>query len=177
MANYREIISKAVISKGKKLFSQQDTIETSNNPSTVLGCWVINHQFSGIKQNNQIIINGSYDINIWYSYDNDTKTDVVKKSHSYTEIVKMREEKDDYDNTSIVVRSLNDPKCVSVDIIDNKINYQVDLLLGVELVGDVKVKIAVDENLDDYDLIKEEKDDDNIDSIDQEINPDYLKKE
>lgn len=177
MANYREIISKAVISKGKKIFSQQDTIETSNDPSTVLGCWVINHQFSGIKQNNQIIINGCYDINIWYSYDNDTKTDVVKKSHSYTEVVKMREDNNDYDNTSIVVRSLNDPKCVSVDIIDNKINYQVDLLLGVELVGDVKVKIAVDENLDDYDLIKEEKDDDNIDSIDQEINPNYLKKE
>ena len=79
MANYREIISKAVISKGKKTFSQKDSLKITNIPSTVLGCWVINHQFSGIKQNNQIIINGSYDVNIWYSYDNDTKTDVVKQ--------------------------------------------------------------------------------------------------
>ena len=175
MANYREIISKAVISKGKKVFSHKDKIEIKNNPSTILGCWVINHKFNGVKQNDKIVINGSYDINIWYSYDNDTKTDVVKESHEYTEVVKMREVNNDYDNTSIVVRSLTDPKCVSVNILDNTINYQVDLELGIELVGDVKVKIATDDNLDDYDLIEEEK---NIDKeIDNEVNPDYLKEE
>ena len=175
MANYREIISKAIISKGKKVFSEKDKIEVNNNPSTILGCWVINHKFSGVRQNNQIVINGSYDVNIWYSYDNDTKTDVLKESHEYTETVKMRDIDMEYDNTSIVVRSLTDPKCVSVDIIDNVINYQVDLELGIELVGDVKVKIAVDDNLDDYDLIEEEK---NIDKeIEESIDPNYIKEE
>ena len=175
MANYREIISKAVISKGKKTFSQKDSLKTTNIPSTVLGCWVINHQFSGIKQNNQIIINGSYDVNIWYSYDNDTKTDVVKQSHNYTETVKMRDVNLDYDNTSIIVRSLTDPKCVDVKIDNDEINYQVDLELGVELVGDVKVKIAVSDDLDDYDLIEEEKSVDK--EIEAEVNPDYLEEE
>lgn len=175
MSNYREIISKAVISKGKKVFTQEDTINVNNNPSTVLGCWVINHKFNGVKQNDKIVINGSYDVNIWYSYDNDTKTDVVKESHEYTEIVKMREVNTEYDNTSIVVRSLTDPKCVSVNISDNNINYKVDLELGIELVGDVKVKIAVDEELDDYDLIEEE--DSALKEIDEEVNPDYIKKE
>ena len=33
MANYREIISKAVISKGKKVFSQSDSITVDKNPS------------------------------------------------------------------------------------------------------------------------------------------------
>ena len=175
MANYREIISKAVISKGKKVFQEKDEIKVENSPSTVLGCWVINHKFSGVKQNDKIIINGSYDVNIWYSYDNDTKTDVVKESHEYTEIVKMREPNTEYDNTSIVVRSLTDPKCVSVSIVDNTINYQVDLELGIELVGDVKVKIAVDDNLDDYDLIEEEK---SVDAeIEKSVNPDYIKEE
>ncbi len=174
MANYREIISKAVISKGKKVFSQSDSITAPKNPSTILGCWVINHQFSGIKQNNQILINGSYDINIWYSYDNDTKTDVIKETHTYNETVKMHEVNNDYDNTSIVVRSLTDPKCVKVSISENKIDYQVDLELGIELVGDVKVKIAVDENLDDYNLIEEEKNSDVDKEIDESINEDYL---
>ena len=175
MSNYREIISKAVISKGKKVFTQNDTITVNNNPSTVLGCWVINHKFNGVKQNDKIVINGSYDVNIWYSYDNDTKTDVVKESHEYTEIVKMRDTNTEYDNTSIVVRSLTDPKCVSVNILDNNINYQVDLELGIELVGDVKVKIAVDDNLDDYDLIEEEKSVDK--EIDESVNTDYIKEE
>ena len=177
MANYREIISKAVISKGKKTFSQNDKINVVNKPTTVLGCWVINHKFNGVKQNNQIIINGSYDVNIWYSYDNDTKTDVVKESHNYTEIVKMNEVNKDYDNSSIVVRSLTDPRCVNVSLDDKTINYQVDIELGIELVGDIKVKVSVDEKLDDYDLIMEEKTEKVVDEIDKSINPDYLKKE
>ena len=172
MANYREIISRAVISKGKKVFSQQDEVKVENKPSTVLGCWVINHKFSGVKKDNNIVIEGSYDINIWYSYDNDTKTDVVKRTSNYSEIVKMNDISEEYDNANIVVRSLTDPKCVNVNINDNVINYQVDLELGIELVGDVKVKIAVLDNLDEYDLIEEKN---NLDKeIDESVNPDYL---
>ena len=175
MGDFREIISKAVICKGKKSFSQSDFVKTENKPSTILGCWVINHKFNGIKQNDKIVIDGSYDINIWYSYEDDTKTDVVKKTHTYSEIIKMREVKGDYDNTSIVVRSLTDPKCVSVNIDDNNINYQVDLELGVELVGDIKVKVAVQDNLDDYELIEEENKLDK--EIEDSVNPNYLKEE
>ena len=172
---YREIISKAVISKGKKVFEEKGDIKVNNNPSTILGCWVINHKFNGIKQNDKIIIDGSYDVNIWYSYDNDTKTDVVKETHTYTETVKMRDINDDYDNVSIVLRSLTDPKCVNALISENIINYQVNLELGIELVGDVKVKIAVDDNLDDYVDIQEES---TIDQeIDNSVNPNYLEKE
>lgn len=172
---YREIISKAVISKGKKVFSQEDKIKVNNNPSTVLGCWVINHKYNGVKQNDKIIIDGSYDVNIWYSCDNDTKTDVVKESHSYTETIKMKDIETNYDNISIVIRSLNDPKCVKVSILDDTINYQVDLELGIELVGDVKVKIATDENLDEYEQIVEENSTDK--EIEESVNPDYLEKE
>ncbi len=174
MENFREIISRAVISKGKKVFSQSDSIKVDKDASTILGCWVINHQFSGVKQNNKILINGSYDINIWYSYDSDTKTDVIKKTHTYSEVVKMHEVNEDYDNTSIVVRSLTDPRCVKVDIDNNTINYQVDLELGIELVGDVKVKVQVLDKLDDYNLIEEEKDDVN-EAIEKEVKEDYLK--
>lgn len=175
MANYREIISKAVISKGKKTFHVTGSITADNSPSTILGCWVINHKFDGVKQKEKIAIDGSFDVNIWYSYDNDTKTAVVKESHAYNEIVKMHDIPNEYDNVGIVLRSITDPKCVSVDIKDNIIDYQVDLELGIELVGDVKVKVAVDESLDEYKEIFEEKPIDK--EIDDNVNPDYLKKE
>ena len=87
----------------------------------------------------------------------------------------MHETTDDYDNTSIIVRSLTDPKCVKVDIDNNKINYQVDLELGIELIGDVKVKVEVLDNLDDYDLIEEDKKDSISAEIDKEVKEDYLK--
>lgn len=172
---YREIISKAVISKGKKGFKEEGSVNADNSPSTILGCWVINHKFNGVKQNEKINISGSYDINIWYSYDNDTKTDVVKETHTYNEIVKMYDVLDDYDNVSIVLRSLTDPKCVKVEINDNTINYQVDLELGIELVGDVKIKVPIDETIDEYREIVEETSTDK--EIDNEVNPNYLEKE
>ena len=174
MANFRELISKAVISKGKKVFEEKGEIKLNNSPSTILGCWVINHKFNGIKQNDKIIIDGTFDVNIWYSYDNDTKTDVVKETHNYNETVKMKDIDGEYDNVSIMIRSLADPRCVSAVISDNIINYQVDLELGIELVGDVKVKVAVDNNLEEYDEIIEENSVDK--EIDDNVNPDYLEK-
>ena len=47
MSAYKEIVTKAIIGKGKKYYKNTYTIETENEPSTVLGCWVINHKFKG----------------------------------------------------------------------------------------------------------------------------------
>ena len=160
MNNYREIVTKAVVSKGKKLFSSTNSV-TVNNPSTILGCWVINHNFNGVKEGNKIIIDGSYDVNIWYSYDNDTKTDVVRETNKYSEVINMRER----DNTSgeeIIVRSLKQPNCVKVDIDNNNIVYTIEKELGIELVGDIKVKIEANLDEDPWDEIVEEKDIDDI---------------
>ena len=154
MNNYREIVTKAVVSKGKKLFTSTNSV-TVNNPSTILGCWVINHNFNGVKEGNKIIIDGSYDVNIWYSYDNDTKTDVVRETNKYSEVINMRER----NNTSgeeIIVRSLKQPNCVKVDIDNNNIVYTIEKELGIELVGDIKVKIEANLEEDPWDEIVED---------------------
>ena len=160
MNNYREIVTKAVVSKGKKLFTSTNRV-TVNNPSTILGCWVINHNFNGIKTGNKITIDGSYDVNIWYSYDNDTKTDVVRETNKYSEVINMRE-RDETLGEEIIVRSLKQPNCVKVDISGNDILYTVEKELGIELVGDIKVKIEANLEEDPWDDILEEKDIDNI---------------
>ena len=43
MASFREIVTKAVIGKGKKTFSNHYTLVPQEVPTTILGCWVINH--------------------------------------------------------------------------------------------------------------------------------------
>ena len=165
MNNYREIVTKAVVSKGKKLFTSTNTV-TVNNPSTILGCWVINHNFNGVKEGNKIIIDGSYDVNIWYSYDNDTKTDVIRETNKYSEVINMRE-RDDISGEEIIVRSLKQPNCVKVDIDNNNIIYTIEKELGIELVGDIKVKIEANLEEDPWDEIVEEN---NMD----EINEDFI---
>ena len=161
MANYKEIVTKAVISKGKRLFSTNHSVEV-NNPSTILGCWVINHNFNGTKSGNKINITGSYDVNIWYSYDNDTKTDVIR------ETINMRES--NVDGEEIIVRSLKQPNCVKMDIDNNTIKYTIEKELGIELVGDIKVKIDVNEEEDSWDDIVE----DNVDREIDKVKEDYI---
>ena len=47
MANYKEIVTKAVIGKGKKKFITKSDITPEVVPTTVLGCWVINQVLVG----------------------------------------------------------------------------------------------------------------------------------
>ena len=173
MNNYREIVTKAVVSKGKKLFTSTNTV-TVNNPSTILGCWVINHNFNGVKEGNKIIIDGSYDVNIWYSYDNDTKTQVIKETNNYSEVVHLRERDEETSGEEIIVRSLKQPNCVKVDIDGNNINYTIEKELGIELVGDIKVKIEANTEEEPWDEIVEDskdidKEEENIESVNEEF--------
>lgn len=176
MSSYREIVTKAVIGKGKKLFTTENTVKVDHAPSTILGCWVINHNFHGDKQGEQITISGSYDVNIWYSYDRDTKTDVVKETNHYQEVVRMRSRDDDTDNEDIIVRSLKQPTCANVRIEGNEIHYTIEKELGIELVGDVKVKIEADDEEDPWDEIVDESSQGNTtsDVIDEELQDDFI---
>ena len=83
MSNYREIVTKAVIGKAKKTSGNKFTVETDERPDTVLGCWVINNTFNGANNHGSVLITGAFDVNVWYSYDNDSKTTVVNKKIEY----------------------------------------------------------------------------------------------
>ena len=108
MPLFKEIVTKAVIGKGKKLFKDNYMMEVENKPTTILGCWVINHKFKGYKTNDKIGVSGSYDVNIWYSYDNDTKTEVLKQSNEYLEMVHMRDRDSDDDEEIIFLHKVKD---------------------------------------------------------------------
>ena len=178
MANYKEIVTKAIIGKGKKHFTTNSTVTPEINPTTILGCWVINHTFSGHSENNSIVIEGSYDVNIWYSCLNDTKTEVVRHSDTYREVIsspKITSTLDLSDNQEIIIRSLNQPSCVKKEIVDGKINYTIEKDLGIEIVGDTKVKIAINEEESPWDEIEDEIDEETLNQqIDNQVEEEFL---
>ena len=181
MANFKEIVTKAVIGKGKKTFTSTNTIVPDVRPTTILGCWVINHNFKGEKEDNKIKVTGSYDINVWYSYDNNTKTEVVRKTNNYEEVVQLnKKEEIDSDQEEIIVRSLKQPTVIQADINDGTIIYTIEKELGIEIVGNTKVKIAVDENEEEWDVLdddeqnNEEINDETSKEIDNEVVEEFL---
>lgn len=176
MASYKEIVTKAIIGKGKKSFKDSYSIDVENRPSTVLGCWVINHKFEGYKNGESIGVDGSFDVNIWYSYDNDSKTLVATKTIEYNGLfnVSIKNNADITDETDIIVRSLTQPSCSNVSINDNTINFDIEKELGVELVGDTKMKIAVEDDEEPWEILDDEIDEETLKNIDNNVSEDYL---
>ena len=172
--NYKEIVTKAIIGKGKKEFKNEYSLEVERNVDTVLGCWIINHKLKGIKEEEYIKINGSYDINIWYSYDNNTKTDVVSSTSFYEEKLRVRIKDNSYldDESQIIVRCLKNPTCTSVSNEGNVIKYTIDKELGIEIVGDEKIRIPISNSEEAYDVIIDEEEINK--EIDKSVNEDYL---
>lgn len=176
MSAYKEIVTKAVVGKGKKYYRNTYTVNTETKPNTVLGCWVINHKFSGLEIDGRIEIDGSFDVNLWYSYDNDTKTSVITKNISYKEVVSVAQRQTtDSSTKDIIVRSLKQPSCLSAKERDNTIVIEIEKELGVEIVGDTKVKIAIEEDEEPWDEIPEELTEEVEREISENIDPNYIK--
>ena len=85
----RQIITKAVIGKGKKFTEATHTIAPNHSPSSILGCWIINHQYKARKKGDCVEVSGTYDINVWYSFNDNTKTEVVTDKVTYTDSVPL----------------------------------------------------------------------------------------
>lgn len=170
---YKEIVTKAVIGKGKKKYKDTYQVAVEQTPSTILGCWIINHNFQGKEVNHKVAITGSFDANVWYSYDNDTKTTVATKTITYSEEENLTVEQKEIVNKDIIIRSLKQPTCISAKEDGNIINLEIEKELGIEIIGDTKVKISsVDEEEETWDNL-DEKTSEDISSI----NTNYINEE
>ena len=173
MATYKEIVTKTVIGKAKKNSKNNITVNPEQTPDTVLGCWVINHSFRGVNDKGAVKINGSFDVNVWYSYDNDHKTAVTTKTFNYNDVinVNIKNESELNDESEIIVRSLKQPTVNDVKINGNEVLLTIEKELGVEVVGEGKIKVTIEENEDDYEEVF---DDEKLDEIVEQIDTEYL---
>lgn len=170
MSNFREIVTKAVIGKAKKTSTNKFVLSPEEVPNTVLGCWVINNSFSGTNNFGSVMVNGAFDVNVWYSYDNDTKTTVATKRFTYSEKMNVPLKSDSVldNNSEIIVRSLKQPTVTNVEVKGNLIELTIEKELGVEIVGNTKVKVSVEDVFDDYEEIIDDEIESEIDNIKEE---------
>jgi spore coat protein E len=176
MGEYREIITKAVVAKGRKFTKSNHTICPDHSPSSILGCWIINHKYEAEKVGKTVEICGYYDINVWYSYDDNTQTEVVTECVEYKDIVKLKyRDPDCIDDHDVIARVLQQPNCIEAVISPNgnKIIVQVEREFIVEVIGETKICVEVhsSDKCDDDDKVW------GLDVEDEEfedLNPDFL---
>jgi len=158
---YREIITKAVCGKGRKFTQATHTVSPQHYPSSILGCWVINHLYNARKKSEDTVeISGSYDINIWYSYNDNTKTEVVTERVTYKDAVPLAV-KDDHcigDEFDVVAKVIQQPNCLECKISGKgqKMIVEIEREFIVEVIGETKLFVKVapkdyKDNDDDYD--------------------------
>ena len=177
MANYKESVTKAVVGKAKKTSTSHYELKPNERPDTVLGCWVINHSFRGKNNHGMVSIDGEFDVNVWYSYDNDTKTTVSTERFSYNDKMNIRL-KDDVpltDSSEIIVRGLKQPTVTKVDVNNGIVILDIEKELGVEVVGNTKLKVSVEDIEDDYEEILDEDElEETFEEQMEEVTDDYL---
>ncbi|XMB66170.1 outer spore coat protein CotE [Mycoplasmatota bacterium zrk1] len=152
MNEIREIVTKAVVGKGKKKFNLVERVNPANKAFSVLGCWIINNDFRALKSNSEVNLKGSFEINIWYSYDNNSKTDVTKKVITYSNVIPTTKVVNDTLGSpeEVTVRMLQQPTCVDAKITGDSIEVEVIYEVVAEVIGETKMKVTVFDQSDQY---------------------------
>ena len=130
-----------------------------------------------MSSNNDVLVNGNYDVNVWYSYENNTKTGVCSGNFSYSDKmnVPLTNNNQLTSNTEVIVNSLSDPNVVDVKIVGDDISFTVRKEMGIEIVGDTKIRVNVEDDFDDYTEIYDDTvSDEVLNQIDNEVKEDYL---
>lgn len=168
MNDIREIVTKAIVGKGKKTIKIAGIIDDTVDIDSILGCWIINHQFEAQKVGNNVEILGAFELNVWYSLDGNSKTEVAKKEIEYEELIKIKSLVEDYIdiNNDIIVRMLQQPVCTNAIIKEGNIHVDIVFEAIAEVIGETKMRVSV---LNQYEEIDVEEMD-----IDEEINEDFL---
>lgn len=143
----REIYTLAVCGKGSKYSQTTYTIRPANRPSTIGGCWVMNHSCNAEMVGDFVEVHGRFDVNVWYSYDGNTETGVAKDTVSYVQQIPLRE-LDPYcsrEGMQVSIKVLQQPNCLDATIVDggNEILVRVEKELSVEVMGKTKLFVLV----------------------------------
>ena len=145
---YREILTKAIIAKGKRKIIDTLKINTNNNISKVLGCWIINHKYEVYLNDQKTFIKGFYEAFLWYGHDNNSKCDLLKHTFEFNDEIpyNFTLEKSNLSNKNeLLVYELLNPSASSMKYDNQELIVDVEREYEVDIIGETKIKIKVDE--------------------------------
>ena len=146
MLMYREIVTKAVVGKGKIANTNEAVVSTSNIVSKVLGCWIINHYFVNSYEEGRVMARGKYDLHIWYGYGEDSDTAIHKQTIDYIEeySLKMKHNENLTEENELSAKCIKYPVCSGLTLnSDGTISVIIDKELSLDVIGETTLKVQV----------------------------------
>ena len=150
--NIREIITQAVIAKGKKRTINKYSIDIGNYDQ-VLGCWITNHHYNAAYKENKPVVLGTFDIHLWYSYQDDSG--ILKQTISYLnelDLVK-KDDRSFTDEDELMVSCKREPKCIGVSRLEGKVVIEVEKEIALSVVGKTTICVETKSEAESWDEI------------------------
>ena len=141
---YREIVTKAVVGKGKIVNSGDVIINTNLSVSKILGCWVINHYFVSSFENGKVFAKGKYDVHLWYGCNSDEDTCIHKQTVDYIEEfpLKIKDNETINENNDYFIKCLKYPTCSGLFLNDDgTVSVKIEKELALDVIGETTLKV------------------------------------
>ena len=143
------------------LFQRATNSFCLNSPFSFSGVKLsITHEFEGSRNDDLIDINGSFEVDIWYSTEQNMKTDIIREKVTYKKDIKVKRIVTEYlkNSDDVLVKILKHPTVTNAKIIDGEIKIDVDFEILAEVIGETKMQVtvftpvAIDEDIEDLDI-------------------------
>jgi spore coat protein E len=147
MANtIREIITKAIIAKGKRKSRNKYTFEIAD-VTKVLGCWITNHEFNASFNADKVEVKGTYDVHIWYCFEQESNSNIYKTKIEYVENIDVHSEEERifsiHDEVQTHCEEL--PKCMEVELMDALVTLDIEKEIQVRVIGETCIRVETKE--------------------------------
>jgi len=164
--NIREIYTKAIVAKGKKLSRNTYAFTLNNKADEILGCWITNHHYEAAIKNRVPKVIGTYDVHIWYSYLDALESTVEKHQVTYIDDMQVtKKENREFEATDQVkARCLEKPKCLTANQDEYNVNVEIEKEMQIEISGETCIKVEVKTEEEIWDDLE-----------DIQINPNFIK--
>lgn len=139
-------MTKAVVAKGRKRTESNETLKPPNKPTSILGCWIINHTHQAKKVGKNIEVTGKFDVNVWYSHNDHSKTSVFTETIPYKDRIRLHyRDEPTSRHEEIIVNVVQHPNCIEAIIskCGNHFIISVERELVAEVIGETKICVTV----------------------------------
>ena len=123
-----------------------ESLTPANVPTSILGCWVINHHYQAKRNGQYVEVAGKFEVNVWYAFSNHSKTAVHTETVQYKDRIKLHfRDGENNESNDVLVKVLQQPNCVEAVIspCGQKINVTIEREFLVELVGETTVTVSI----------------------------------
>ena len=133
--NIREIYTKAIVAKGKKLSRITYNFTLNHFPDDILGCWITNHHYEAAIKNKIPKMIGTFDVHIWYSYHDEMDSIVEKHQVTYIDDMQVtkKEDREFESSDQVKGRCLNKPKCLSASHNGKDVTMEIEKEMQIEI--------------------------------------------